>query len=48
MYAQTINFISDWYSAFYREHADMLLVTMRQIGLYEEFAAKDKKVWAAQ
>jgi len=48
MYSQTISFISDWYSAFYREHADMLEVTMRQIGLYEEIAAKDNKVWAAQ
>lgn len=48
VYAQTISFISDWYSAFYKEDADMLDVTLRQIGLYEEIAVKDKKVWAVQ
>jgi CDP-glucose 4,6-dehydratase len=47
MYAQMISFISDWYSAFYRERADMLELTMRQIGLYEEIATNDKKVWTA-
>jgi CDP-glucose 4,6-dehydratase len=48
MYAQTISFIGDWYSAFYKDHADMLAVTFRQIGLYEEIAVKEKIVWAVQ
>jgi CDP-glucose 4,6-dehydratase len=48
MYSQTISFISDWYSAFYREQANMLDITMQQIGHYERIAVKEKKVWTVQ
>jgi len=45
-YAETIQLVGDWYSGFYREHADMFALTMEQIASYERMGRERGRVWA--
>ena len=46
VYDETIKFVGDWYTAFYREQVDMYALTLNQIENYEEIAIERKRVWA--
>jgi len=45
VYDETIKFVGDWYTAFYREQVDMYALTLNQIENYEEIAIERKRVW---
>lgn len=45
-YIETIGLVGDWYTAFYRERADMYALTLEQIANYEHLAAERNRVWA--
>lgn len=44
-YAETICLVGDWYTAFYRERADMYALTLEQIAAYERTGAERNRVW---
>lgn len=44
-YAETISLVGDWYTAFYRERADMYALTLEQIAAYERTGAERNRVW---
>jgi CDP-glucose 4,6-dehydratase len=44
-YAETIDLVGDWYSTFYRAHADMYAKTVQQIGAYEHLGAERNLTW---
>lgn len=46
-YVETIRLVSDWYSGFYRDRADMYALTLEQIAAYEKLGAERNRVWAA-
>ena len=46
-YDETVKMISEWYSGFYREHADMHALTMRQIADYEAYGRERGRIWAS-
>lgn len=45
-YTETIRLVGDWYTAFYREKADMYELTLKQIATYERAAAERNRVWS--
>ena len=45
-YLETINFVGDWYVAYYGEQSDMYKITINQIEKYEKIAIKRKKRWS--
>jgi len=45
-YADTIRLVGRWYSAFYREHADMYALTLEQIAAYERLGSERDRVWS--
>ena len=45
-YAETIRLVGDWYTAFYRERADMCSLTLAQIAVYEQAGVERKRVWS--
>jgi len=45
-YADTIEFVADWYRTYYRKSADMYETTLRQIADYEALARQRGRVWA--
>ena len=47
-YAETMDFVGDWYAGFYKQKANMLDVTFAQIDAYEKTAGERSRVWAAQ
>ena len=44
-YAETVSLVGDWYTAFYREQADMYALTLEQITAYERRGAERNRVW---
>ena len=44
-YSETIEFVSDWYTAYYKKRANMLEFTFEQIGIYETIANQRERVW---
>jgi CDP-glucose 4,6-dehydratase len=44
-YAETIKLVGDWYSAFYRAHADMYALTLEQISAYEQMGSERNRIW---
>ncbi len=44
-YAETIRLVGDWYSAFYRERADMYAVTLAQVAAYERIGTERNRIW---
>lgn len=46
VYQETIQFVGDWYAAFYRDQADMYALTMGQIETYEKIATERQRAWA--
>ncbi|MBU2838613.1 CDP-glucose 4,6-dehydratase [Acidithiobacillus thiooxidans] len=44
-YHETVEYTSCWYYAFYRDHADMLVLTQEQISSYESLAQKRGLRW---
>jgi CDP-glucose 4,6-dehydratase len=48
VYSETIGFTGEWYSAYYKDKANMMEVTRGQIGRYEASAARAMKSWAIQ
>jgi len=45
-YREMISMVSDWYTAYYRDHADMYAVTLEQIAAYERMGAERNRVWS--
>ena len=45
-YAETINMVGDWYTAFYRQQADMYALTIEQISAYERLGVDRNHPWA--
>ena len=45
-YHETISFVGDWYTGFYREQADMYGLTLQQIATYERVGGERNRVWA--
>ena len=45
-YAETINFICDWYKDYYLLNGDVYDRTMQQISDYENFSSMRKRVWS--
>ncbi|MDP1604357.1 MAG: CDP-glucose 4,6-dehydratase [Legionella sp.] len=45
-YHETIELVSDWYSAFYRKKSDMYALTTKQIDNYERTGIERSRVWA--
>jgi CDP-glucose 4,6-dehydratase len=45
-YAETIRLVADWYSSFYKVHANMYAVTEEQIAEYEHTASDRNLIWA--
>jgi len=45
-YMETVQFVSDWYKAFYGEKVDMYELTLKQIDHYEQIAVERKRIWA--
>lgn len=46
VYAETIRLVSDWYSAYYKKHADMYGETLEQIAAYERLGIERNRVWS--
>lgn len=44
-YSESIGFVGDWYSSFYKQNTDMLELTLAQIGNYEDLARQRARVW---
>ncbi len=44
-YPETIQMVSKWYYAYYREHGDMYKLTLDQIAAYERYAGERNRVW---
>lgn len=44
-YAETIRFVGEWYSAFYRKHEDMYALTLEQISTYERCGVERSRTW---
>lgn len=44
-YEETIQMVSDWYTAFYRKESDMYTFTLKQIDAYEHMALERNRVW---
>lgn len=44
-YTETIRLVGDWYSAYYREHAEMYALTVDQISAYERFGTQRNRIW---
>ena len=44
-YAETINLVGDWYTAFYREEVDMYALTLEQIAAYERAGVERGRIW---
>ena len=44
-YDETINFIGDWYNAFYLKNVNMKDFTYNQIKLYESKALSRNQIW---
>ena len=44
-YAETIRLVGEWYTAFYREQADMYALTLEQISTYELAGIEQNRVW---
>ena len=40
VYQETINFVGDWYTEFYRDNKDMYSLTLDQIAIYENLASE--------
>ena len=45
-YSETVRFVGEWYSAFYRGHSDMYDLTLAQLADYERQAAQRRLSWA--
>jgi len=45
VYRETVGFVGDWYSGFYRQQADMFSLTSNQIADYEKLATDRNLVW---
>jgi len=45
-YNETVGLVSDWYTGFYREKADMYAMTQKQIAFYENGGAERNRAWA--
>ncbi|MDI1270373.1 MAG: CDP-glucose 4,6-dehydratase [Polaromonas sp.] len=45
-YAETIRLTGDWYTAFYKEKADMYALTMDQISTYERAGIERDRAWS--
>lgn len=45
-YAETIQLLSDWYIAYYQQHADMYEFTLGQIAEYEQVGIQRNRAWA--
>ena len=45
IYTETIQMVSDWYTAFYSNKADIYEVTVKQIASYEQTAILRNRVW---
>jgi len=47
VYDETIHFVGDWYTAYYREKKDMYALTLAQLDKYETLASSRKRTWAS-
>lgn len=45
-YAETVNFIASWYTAYYKKEADMLNLTHDQLSKYVAIAKQRNRVWS--
>lgn len=45
-YNETINFIGDWYSTYYKNNENMYDKTLDQISEYEELGKNRKRIWS--
>ena len=45
-YAETIGLVGDWYSGYYRAHADMYSLTLEQIAVYEHLGIERGRIWS--
>lgn len=45
-YNETVGLVSDWYTGFYREKADMYVMTKKQISFYEKAGVERNRAWA--
>lgn len=45
VYTETIQMVSDWYSAFYKKNADMYQFTIQQISDFEQIGVARNRVW---
>jgi CDP-glucose 4,6-dehydratase len=46
IYDETVNFVSDWYTSYYRGGVDMYALTRDQISAYERLASARGRAWA--
>lgn len=46
VYQETIQFVGNWYTAYYRDQADMYALTMEQIEAYTKIAIERARAWA--
>ena len=44
-YDETISFVGDWYTGFYKQRADMYALTMDQISAFERAGVERNRVW---
>ena len=47
LYPETIKMVSEWYTAFYRDKADMVNITIQHISEYEQIGVLRKRIWAS-
>ena len=47
VYDETIHFVGDWYTAYYREKKDMYALTLAQLDKYETLASSRNRTWAS-
>lgn len=45
-YEETIRFVGDWYTGFYKERADMYVLTLEQISAYEHAGMERNRAWS--
>ena len=47
LYEETIQFVGDWYTTYYRENNGMYALTLAQLDKYERLATNRKRTWAS-
>ena len=47
IYEETIQFVGDWYTTYYRENKDMYALTLAQLDKYERLATNRNRTWAS-